>query len=250
MVDDKSSSLSIEVAGDVYEIRQSPGLLTSANAEGTTGAALWKISPLVADWLVDQTNALWSSETLHANSTVVELGCGITGLIGCAMSKRIATYVLTDQRSIIKLLQQNVTANASKGPTSRLKARYAKKQAASLGLSSNVHVLELNWETDDASIVDEVLMSDQPIDLVVVCDCVFNDFLLEPLVNMCQKLCSRSGEKQTVLLIAQQLRSDEVLSAFFSILLREFRVWRISNHGLPTSLHYGSGFAVHIAILR
>lgn len=249
MVDNKASHLEIDIAGDRYDIRQSPGLLTSSNAEGTTGAALWKISPLVAEWLIDKTNALWSTGVLHPDAVVLELGCGITGLIGLVLSKRISRYILTDQRSVLKLLQENVDANAPPD-TSMVKRRSSRKAHHTFEAVSKTVVMELNWETDDVDALNEALQPADDIDLVIVCDCVFNDFLLQPLVAMCQKTCLRSPEKKTILLIAQQLRSDEVYSSFMGILLRTFRVWRLSDVSLSPALQDGSGFAVHLAVLR
>lgn len=249
MLDDKSSSLSLEVAGDLYEIRQSPGLLTSSNAEGTTGAALWKISPIIAEWLADRHGVLWANQILYSDAKVVELGCGITGLIGCVLAKHVGRYVLTDQRSVLKLLQENVEANVhSKAP--KIRSRTSKKTMTSAGPSSNVDVLELNWESDDVAVLDQILGADQAVDLVLVCDCVFNDFLLKPLTTMCESIANRSSDQQTVFLFAQQLRSDQVFSAFLDILCRSFRVWRLSDAVLPSALQDGSGFAVHLAVLR
>jgi len=249
MVDHKAGHLEIDIAGDRYDIRQSPGLLTSSNTEGTTGAALWKISPLVAEWLIDKTNALWSAGILHPDAVVLELGCGVTGLIGLVMSKRIARYILSDQRSVLKLLQENVDANAPPD-TSKVQGRTSRKAHPITGKASKAHVLALNWEVDEANALDEVLGAADDIDLVIVCDCVFNDFLLQPLVTMCQKICLRLPEKKTLLLIAQQLRSDEVYSTFMDILLRRFRVWRLSDASLSPALQNGSGFAVHLAVLQ
>ncbi|KAK6376997.1 Ribosomal protein lysine methyltransferase [Lithohypha guttulata] len=250
MVDAKSSMITIEVAGNTYEIRQSPGLLTSSNSEGTTGAALWKISPLIAEWLADRDNALRTTSILHAQATVIELGCGITGLIGLALSRLVATYILTDQKSVLKLLQENIRTNLSSLNRDKNASRSSQKHKASSRNNPDVRAIELNWETDGIDVLNDALPVDQSIDLVVVCDCVFNDFLLEPLVTMCTKLCSRHRETPTILLIAQQLRSDEVFSAFLTILSRSFRVWRFSDNYLPDSLQEGTGFATHVAVLK
>lgn len=248
MIDDKSSSLEIEVAGQQYEIRQSPGLLTSSNTEGTTGAALWKISPIIAEWLADPDGVLWSSQILHAAANVVELGCGVTGLIGCVLGRQVGKYVLTDQRSVLKLLQENVDANAPVRSTTRKRA--SKKSSASGNSESNVKTLELNWETDDVDVLDQVLDLQESVDLVLVCDCVFNDFLLEPLTTMCESIGNRARGSGTVFLFAQQLRSDQVFSAFLELLTGKFRVWRIDDPALSPTLRNGSGYAVHLAILR
>lgn len=250
MVDSKASHLEIDIAGERYDIRQSPGLLTSSNAEGTTGAALWKISPLVAEWLTNDTNALWSIGILHPDAVLLELGCGVTGLIGLVMAKQVSTYILTDQRSVLKLLQENVDANAPLPNVPKVKGRTHKRLAVSSRGHEKARLTELNWETHEADAVHEALSPGEEIDLVIVCDCVFNDFLLHPLVSMCETLCSRPSSKKTALLIAQQLRSDEVFSAFMGILLRKFRVWRLSDTSLSPALQNGSGFAVHLALLR
>lgn len=250
MINGKAAILSVEVAGEQYEIRQSPGLLTSSNAEGTTGAALWKISPLVAEWLADPGCSLWSQGVLHADAVIVELGCGIAGLLGCAMAKHVSKYILTDQRSVLKLLQANIDANAPRSQRSKAKGRNSKTLRSPPKSDSNVYATDLNWETDDADALDDMLSPEDTIDLVVVCDCVFNDFLLEPLVSMCKKLCSRSTENKTGLLIAQQLRSDQIFSSFMEKLTCDFRVWRLTDGSLPATLQTGSGFAVHIAIMR
>lgn len=248
MIDDKSSSIEVEIAGQLYEIRQSPGLLTSSNSEGTTGAALWKISPIIAEWLADSTGALWSTQILHAGANVVELGCGVTGLIGLVLAKSVGLYVSTDQRSVLKLLQENVDANAPALP--RSKTRTSKKTPHNRGSERNIKILELNWETDHVDVLDQVLDTQEPIDLVIVCDCVFNDFLLDPLTDMCESIASRTQGAPPVFLFAQQLRSDQVFSAFLELLNRKFRIWRLTDSVLPSALQEGSGYVVHLAILR
>ncbi|KAK5944228.1 Ribosomal protein lysine methyltransferase [Knufia obscura] len=250
MINDRANTLELDIGGRRYDVRQSPGLLTSSNAEGTTGAALWKVSPLLAEWLTDQTNTLWSTGILHSSAVLVELGCGITGLIGLAMAKQVSKYVLTDQRSVLKLLQENVDVNTPLPSRSKAKGRASKVVSSSVDANSKAQVAEINWEQDDADALDEVLGQGEVIDMVIVCDCVFNDFLLQPLVTMCHKISARSSGRKTALLIAQQLRSDEVFSAFVDILVRSFRVWRLSDESLPPALKNGSGFAVHLAILR
>lgn len=248
MIDDKSSSIEVEIAGQLYEIRQSPGLLTSSNSEGTTGAALWKISPIIAEWLADSTGVLWSTRILHAGANVVELGCGVTGLIGLVLAKSVGLYVSTDQRSVLKLLQENVDANAPALP--RSKTRTSKKTPHNRGSERNIKILELNWETDHVDVLDQVLDTQEPIDLVIVCDCVFNDFLLDPLTDMCESIASRTQGAPPVFLFAQQLRSDQVFSAFLELLNRKFRIWRLTDSVLPSALQEGSGYVVHLAILR
>lgn len=252
MINEKSTVLDIEVAGESYEIRQSLGLLTSSNTEGTTGAALWKITPIVANWLGDQNSVLWSNGILHSRAIVIELGCGISGLIGYALASRIAKCVLTDQRSILKLLDANVASNLDSTDSLKQKKRSAKGHRTNYNGTPKpkIYTRELNWELDDESALTDVLEPNDEIDLIVLCDCVYNDFLAEPLIRTCENLCGRHGKADTVLLIAQQLRSDEVVSLFLSALSKSFDIWRLFDAYNHPELRDGSGFAIHLACLK
>ena len=86
--------MEIEIAGHDYIVRQSPGLLNSNRDEGTTGAVLWKITPLLANWLASIPDIL--SDVLHNDAVVVELGCGVAGLIGLVLARMVDCYILTD----------------------------------------------------------------------------------------------------------------------------------------------------------
>ena len=113
-VDSTAGSVQVDIAGHDYELLQSPGLLSAARKGGTTGAVLWKVSPAVARWLLSEKNVLWRAGILHHEATVVELGCGITGIIGISLHGMVATYVLTDQEYVLKRLQANIVANIRK----------------------------------------------------------------------------------------------------------------------------------------
>lgn len=241
MINEKASTIDVEVVGRQYEIRQSPGLLTSSRSEGTTGAVLWRITPFVAEWLANKSNVLWSNGLLHADATVVELGCGISGLIGIVLAQYVSKYVLTDLGYVMKLLQQNVDTNQ----TATFLHKGTKRQPA-----MKPQVLVLDWEDMSSTRFDEVVKHDEVVDMVVACDCVYNEYLLEPFVNMCENISQRDVQRRPFILIAQQLRSDEVFSAFMSLLLRKFHIWRLSQEALSPALQNGGAFAVHIAILR
>jgi hypothetical protein len=227
----------VDVAGHDYELLQSPGLLNAIRGGGTTGAVLWKVSPAVARWLVRDTNMLWTTGVLHQKATVVELGCGISGLIGLSLYRKVDTYLLTDQQYVLKRLQENIDANmrtvTKKGPSS--KARLC--------------VAPLDWEHDKASNIRTAIGNGQ-IDLVLACDCIYNDFLTQPFVEMCKDACTLSETKTTVLLVAQQLRSNDVLIQWLVASLEYFDVWRIPDEELSSELISGTGFAVHLLLLK
>lgn len=105
----------------------------------------------------------------------------------------------------------------------------------------------LDWETDDVSNL-------QAVDLVIACDCIYNEALIEPLNATCAALCrlrqSSSEKTPTLCLIAQQLRSPDVFEAWLKSFCALFRVWRVPDEMLLEGLREGSGFVVHVGIVR
>jgi Lysine methyltransferase len=240
-VDSAATELDIDVGKRTYTIQQSPGLLKSDRDAGTTGAVLWKVTPMVASWLSSSDNFLWGSGWLRSDSTVVELGCGISGLIALSLASSLSSgfYALTDQAYVMKILHQNIIRNQTrqhpeKFPRQRLKIR----------------TLPLDWETDAVSNVRTLLGKDRDIDLVVACDCIYNEYLIRPFVSTCASLCSlrARGPTQTGVLVAQQLRSEDVLQMWLEEMLKLFSVFRVSSRLLSDELT--KGYALHLAILR
>ena len=125
---------------------------------------------------------LREAEILHSGSTVVELGCGITGLLGIILAATVSHYLLTDQSYVMKALRDNVQRNAT------TKSQHKKRQAAVA--SSNLRTMALDWEIDSpATILQEIPNADH-VDLVIVCDCVYNEHLVQPLVQTLFELCN------------------------------------------------------------
>ncbi|KAK2759348.1 hypothetical protein FQN54_002826 [Arachnomyces sp. PD_36] len=111
-IDSKSSTVDVTIHGHDISIKQSPSVLTSTRAGGTTGAVLWKITPLIATWLTSKAlNPLWASSILTPTSTVVELGCGISGLIPICLAPLVGHYIATDQEYVQRLVGENLAAN-------------------------------------------------------------------------------------------------------------------------------------------
>jgi predicted nicotinamide N-methyase len=240
-VDHKAVNLDIDIGKRNYTIQQSPGLLQSDREAGTTGAVLWKITPLVANWLSSTDNFLWKHGWLQSDSTLVELGCGISGIIALSMAPMLSSgsYLLTDQAYVMKILQHNVTANQTNQSSGRVP--HPRLQ---------IQTLILDWETDAVSNITMFLGKDTEIDLVVACDCIYNEYLVQPLVSTCASLCAlrSNGSKKTGLLIAQQLRSEDVLQMWLDEMLKSFFVFRVPASILPEEL--GKGYVIHFSILR
>ncbi|GLA06521.1 hypothetical protein AnigIFM60653_007459 [Aspergillus niger] len=302
-VDSRATTIDLTIHDQDYTIHQSPTLLSSSRAGGTTGAVLWKITPLIAEWLSNNTttttnkpNPLWTNNILTPTSTIVELGSGISALLALSLSPKIAHYIATDQEYVQRLFRQNLDENANTITTRGSKSKSGKKsskassssaarrsqQGNGNGNSSNVVFTSLDWELDVADSLKESLGlctatasssndgeeeedDDKGFDVVVSCDCIYNEALVAPFVRTCADLCrlrpvytppvdgersSGTGRTPTVCVIAQQQRSPEVFEAWLRETLRVFRVWRVSDEMLGEKLMSGSGYLVHVLVLR
>lgn len=250
MLDPKSPTVEVTVNGRDFTITQSPGILQSSRAGGTTGAALWRTSVRFADWLASPTNALFVHGLLGNESTVMELGAGIAGLTSSVLASRVQRVVATDQQYALKLLKENLQANT---PVSG-KGKKQAKQA-----SPSVDVAALDWETDSVPgfLTSHNLASG--VDAVLACDCVYNYALIKPLAQACADICRARKERDdddavqlrpTVVIIAQQLRQPEVFEEWMETFMRDFRVWRLPTATLGQDLGEGSAFCVHLAVLE
>ncbi|OOF96510.1 hypothetical protein ASPCADRAFT_47503, partial [Aspergillus carbonarius ITEM 5010] len=252
---------------------------------------LWKITPLISSWLTNATkNPLWTHSLLTSSSTVVELGSGISALIALSLSPKIHHYIATDQEYVQRLFRQNLDENATASSTStnaKSKAQRSGKggKSSSRKIKSsfvqdgngvgNVTFTSLDWELDVAGSLKESLglvspregegevEEDRGFDMVVSCDCIYNEALVAPFVRTCADLCRLrpiytdnsdgsmgKGRKPTVCVIAQQQRSPEVFEAWLQETMRVFRVWRVSDEVLGEKLKSGSGYLVHVLLLK
>lgn len=268
-------------------------------------SVLWKISPLLAEWISAPQNLLRTEGVLTPSSAVVELGCGISGLIALCLAPSVGTYVATDQDYVSRWFRSNVEANATAALRlsedlhrfqendhqssrnrrhrekrgSKLKVSVGKKTSRNekggdedshekigggLGLD-NIFFTPLDWELDDPSTLS--VSTTEPdrtgFDVLISCDCIYNEALIPPFVRTCVDICRMrpayqstqdsldGGEhRPTVCVIAQQQRSPEVFESWLRETLRFFRVWRVIDDALPEALRSGSGYLIHLLVLR
>ena len=262
-VDAKAMSLEITVCGRDLEIRQSPTLLSSNRKGGTTGAVVWKITPLFAQWIASDSNLLFRSSVLDGRSLVLELGTGVSGIIAITLAHRIGRYIATDQEYVFKLLKANIADNfvEAKGSGSNA-AKYQGKGHVHNNnpcVRSKIEVLALDWESSIVSslrtkIATSSAQVSQTIDAVLACDCIYNESLIIPFVRTCVDICqlnnAYSTKKPTLCIVAQQLRSDLIFEAWLKAFHNVFKVWRIPDDLLIDGLKGGSGLVVHVGILR
>lgn len=249
MVDAKKDVLEITVAGKDFEISQSPGLLQSKRSGGTTGAAVWQASVRFAEWAGSPNNVLFQSSILDANSAVLELGAGISGVLPCVLGPRVRKYIASDQLYILKALQDNIAAN--------IRASAQQRKTKADASTNNLTVLALDWEADDVPRTLQAHGVGDGVDMVCVCDCIYNYALIKPLVHTCASICElrksdvdRGSSPPTMCIIAQQLRQPDVFEEWLAEFHQRFQVWRLPDHMVIDELKEGSGFSIHIGILR
>ncbi|KAI6869403.1 hypothetical protein KC323_g2722 [Hortaea werneckii] len=252
MLDPKAHEIELTVGGQDFLVAQSPGALQSGRKEGTTGAAVWQSSVRASAWLAHAENVLFTSGLLTGDSLVLELGSGISALVPCILARRVRQVVATDQQHVLKLLQQNIDKNL------RTQQTGTRKKVAEVS-QHRVQALALDWEEDD--IPKQLSANDlgSGADVVLACDTLYNYALIEPFVQTCVEICrSRQAHREqsasdtwpTACVIVQQLRQAEVFEQWLETSLRHFDVWRIPNDSLSDGLREGSGFAVHICVLK
>jgi predicted nicotinamide N-methyase len=219
---------------------------------------LWEISPLLAEWLLSPDNVLFQQGALSGGSVVLELGSGIGGVVAMAMGTRVARFLATDQAYVLRGLERNLERNAAllmtpeqhrPGGRRGRRPRTAKPEMRS---EHGIECLELDWETSSICSLPELLGEGAHLDAVLACDCIYNESLIEPFVRTCSELCSLSdrADRPTFCLIAQQIRSPDVLEEWLKAFSAKFKVWRLTDELLTEELRSGSGYVIHFAVLR
>ncbi|KAJ6172689.1 hypothetical protein N7470_001756 [Penicillium chermesinum] len=246
-VDSRATEVEVAIRDVEYTIHQSPTLLASSRAGGTTGAVLWKITPLFAQWISSPSNPLWKHSLLSSDST---------------------HYIATDQEYVRRLFRTNLEANTSApASASKPKSKSKSKVKASAPSALNITFTTLDWELDQPGLLKSCIEGSQStsedlgFDLLISCDCIYNEALVPPFVRTCAELCrlrpvyhdtqaDGAGAQPTICVVAQQQRSPEVFETWLRETLRYFRVWRLNDEVLGDELKGGTGYLVHLLLVK
>ncbi|KAK3398615.1 hypothetical protein B0T20DRAFT_479366 [Sordaria brevicollis] len=284
IIDPKTTELQLTVAGRELTIHQSPGILSSARAGGTTGAVTWRITPLFATWLSSPTtnNPLTThlASLISPQSTIIELGAGTSAIVGLCLAPKVGRYVLTDQPYVSKLVERNILENWSAVSQSQpgsgggggggggggkgRKGSKSGKGNAQEGPGERLVFRALDWETDTPT-SQLAQPAAESFDLVVACDCIYNESLVDPFVSTCVDICrlrstntANGNVRPTIMVVAQVLRNSDVFEAWIKRFVQDFRCWRVPDEmlidGLKSEGGQGgggtSGFVVHVGVSR
>lgn len=263
MIDPEAVTVEVSIAGKDYTLQQSPGVLHSKRSQGTTGAAIWRTGLLMATWLVSDQSPISRVADRVLASTAVELGCGISALLALSLRGKVGRYIATDQSYILQRFDENVRMNKDQNSGKQKQLKRGSGRLQSKG-NATIETLPLDWEIHDISrqlrqhlgSTADSASSQSYIDisLVLSCDCVFNESLVEPFVDACRSICtlqrSQGSGKEALCIIGQQLRMPDVLELWMSSMLRHFRLFRVKQSYLTDGLKEPSAFVVHLAMLK
>lgn len=145
----------------------------------------------------------------------------------------------------MKLLRQNIASNLDVVFPVPKKGGKTKKTQSTNPNRHRIKAGILDWEDDSTEQL-------QPVDLIVACDCIYNEALIEPLNTTCASICklNKDEAKPTLCVVAQQLRTLDVFEAWIKSFHRLFHTWQVPDRYLTEGLRENSGFVVHIGIVR
>lgn len=288
---------------------------------------VWSLTPLLASFLGSPTNPLAIHGILNPQATVLELGSGVSSILGLTLafsqpSLRPARVVLSDQEYALRIARQNlednlheaghweklkedvrptyisyrVTGSSAKKNSGRETRHLEKPQTKSSmkvspfsktpspsapailktepAIPLIVDLISLDWEQD--SLRHHPAFRDHTrakISLVIAIDCVYNESLVPHLIETCVDACSlpcpaapknvhafeSRGASETLVLIALELRSPDVLECFLEQFTKYFIVWRVPDSLLIQELRtgvddecegLGSGYVVYCGTLK
>ncbi|WVR04250.1 hypothetical protein IAU60_001250 [Kwoniella sp. DSM 27419] len=230
----KSGTLSRMGAGAGVEsvnvqIMQDLGALKGR--KGDTGSVLWRSSLHLARLLLTQhyypssaAVTLLDPASL-AQCNVLELGAG-TGLLAVLLSRICGSYTASDRLENLKLVKKNLELNKiavgddqlggmGKLPSSP-KASTAKGKVKDVA-GRGVNLEEIDWvavseEKKRHSALWSTPDTRHQYELVIAVDCIYNEHLVQPLVDTLGRYCPRGG--RTVVWVVVELRSADVLTLF------------------------------------
>ncbi|KAF9499512.1 hypothetical protein BDN71DRAFT_1441631 [Pleurotus eryngii] len=193
--------------------------------KGDTGSVLWKASVDFVQIVLRQLyfgNAgdrpnLLDAERLKS-SHVLELGAG-TGLLSILLSPFVKHYTATDIEALIPLIRKNISYNNIDHIHANLP--FSIKPTAHQH-PSNISVQTLDW-FDLHDLTSPTLrtkyisaVSPEPVDLLLIVDCIYNPSLLPALISAIDAL---AVPEQTIVLVIVELRAEDVIRDFLALWL-------------------------------
>jgi hypothetical protein len=254
-----ATAVAIPLPTHTHTLTQSPALLRSSHAAGTTGAVLWSITPPFARYLLSARRPAW----LTPASAVLELGCGVAAVLAAGAGRTVRWWLQTDSvPGVLKLARANLAANlpaSSSAPAHKAKGRAGRAgRAEAAGTAEGrVGTAQLDWERDDVASQPWVAeLGGRGLTAVVACDCVYNEALVGPFVDTVRAGCLLNGGvgpegERTLAVVALEVRAEDVVECFLDeMMARGFEVWRVPGEMMGEELAEELGRVVFVGRLK
>ncbi|AET39300.1 S-adenosylmethionine-dependent methyltransferase Ecym_4233 [Eremothecium cymbalariae DBVPG len=249
--DTKADTFNLSVSQSLTSLNSN-----NVNNNSTTGYVLWSSTPYFLKCLLYNDDAAQLRkggnvpllEDCHRNeillpamfssgdhiSCIVELGAGISGIMAIVMANYVDKYVATDQKAILKKLQENLQENINEVQKRSVNSNTLPTISRTKKTSSsacNIEVLNLDWETfcKPQTTVNPFLAPPKNTSQVyiVALDVIYNEFLISPFLQTLKRLLQWYVHENGVTaaaLVVVQLRAQDVLQSFLEQSLTEHQL--------------------------
>ncbi|CAK7896689.1 ribosomal lysine N-methyltransferase 5 [[Candida] anglica] len=223
---DRSSDMldiSLQKSGIDLHIKQSiTGLSTS------TGYVCWQTASYMTDWILGDKKCPFK---FNSDMTVVELGSGVGGICVSLLGPKVKQYIATDQQSLLKLLKSNFESNVH--GSYRYSEQTINKKS---GPISTIEFMEFDWEDPEQGLLNFHAFTNDPVDLIIACDTIYNEYLIPHFINAFTSLMS----EHTGVLIGVQLRDEALIELFDEqVLERGLHLFCVNEEILTSELNQG-----------
>ncbi|KAI8381810.1 Ribosomal N-lysine methyltransferase 5 [Nakaseomyces glabratus] len=247
-----------------FEIKQNVTSLHSTrdNDNSTTGYVLWSLTPVFCEWLLynEQASPLHRAQMvdicslekkiihdiefpslLNEDTTVIELGSGISSVLPILCSNFVGTYICTDQRGILNGLKQNIANNLDLVnkrtivsetldiPNIQEQPTNSDDETIPIKPTTQLEVAILDWETFPKSIKSgsSNILTDfvkpQGTIFLLALDVIYNEYLINPFLHTLHSIMSYyKNQREIVALVGIHLRSDDIVQEFLEKVTTEF----------------------------
>ena len=151
-----------------------------------------------------------------------------TGLLGIVFSPYVRHYTSTDIAELVPLISKNIAKNL---PFTR--SSPAKKKGTSQTTAANVTAIALDWLellAASAPIRPKLIPAD-PVDLLLVVDCIYHPSLLPALLATMDYL---TVPGRTVVVVVVELRAEDVVREFLKgwldmVEVKRWEIWSVAG---------------------
>ena len=197
----------IEVNGIPLQLQQE-----ASNVIIGHGAVVWEASVIFAKYLEHGSDKSLL-QTKCKGKTVIELGCG-PGLGGLSLMLSGCAVCFTDLSSVIEAVARPNVHRAYRCLTS---------QGANGLELIQPNIFPLDW-TDKAGISTiKKCIQTNGFDIVLMCDCVFSEFLVPDLVRNIEESCL----PQSIVYCVHEIRDTDANDAFLTALSKSFTLKKV-----------------------